>query len=109
MFAPLLALAAAVCVPYATALAPIVKKGSFLFDSTTGERFYLKGLAYASKSYFFMCFVMSHGFSLRNLAARGRISGAEVLAGGANEARSFFRSEAMRYNKVSSLPPQCSR
>jgi len=46
MFAPLLLLAAAV--PFAASLAPIVKKGSFLFDSQTGDRFYLKGLAYAS-------------------------------------------------------------
>ncbi|CCM06656.1 uncharacterized protein FIBRA_08940 [Fibroporia radiculosa] len=35
-------------VPLVSALAPVVKKGSYLFDSTTGDRFYLKGVAYAA-------------------------------------------------------------
>ncbi|KZT68706.1 carbohydrate-binding module family 43 protein [Daedalea quercina L-15889] len=42
------ALLAAAAVPFASALAPIVRKGSYLFDSSTGDRFYLKGLAYAA-------------------------------------------------------------
>ncbi|KAI0726366.1 Glucanosyltransferase-domain-containing protein [Fomitopsis betulina] len=41
-------LAAAAALPFAAALAPIVRKGSYLFDSQTGDRFYLKGVAYAS-------------------------------------------------------------
>lgn len=45
------ALLAAASVPFVAALAPIVRKGSFLFDSQTGDRFYLKGLAYACGSF----------------------------------------------------------
>lgn len=43
-------LAAAAALPFAAALAPIVRKGSYLFDSQTGDRFYLKGVAYACES-----------------------------------------------------------
>jgi len=42
------ALFAAAALPFAASLSTIVRKGSFLFDSSTGDRFYLKGLAYAA-------------------------------------------------------------
>lgn len=44
------ALLAATAIPFVAALAPIVRKGSYLFDSQTGDRFYLKGVAYACES-----------------------------------------------------------
>ena len=54
------ALLAVASVPFASALAPIVRKGSYLFDSETGNRFYLKGLAYACE-----CFPALHAYSIR--------------------------------------------
>ncbi|KAH9911985.1 Glucanosyltransferase-domain-containing protein [Fomitopsis serialis] len=42
------ALVAVAALPFAASLPTIARKGSFLFDSSTGDRFYLKGLAYAA-------------------------------------------------------------
>ncbi|PCH36489.1 carbohydrate-binding module family 43 protein [Wolfiporia cocos MD-104 SS10] len=66
-------LLAAALAPSASALTPIVRKGSFLFNSTTGDRFYLKGVAYAA----------NYGADQQSsVAATGTVSALDPLANG---------------------------
>ncbi|KAL6304160.1 beta-1,3-glucanosyltransferase [Sparassis latifolia] len=71
-FTPLLAVAA-VLASAVSALNPITSKGSFFFDAVTGDRFYVKGLAYSA----------NYGSAQSSpIAATGSISALDPLANG---------------------------
>lgn len=74
-------LASTLWLSHCLALAPIARKGSFLFDTSSGERYYIKGVAYSS----------NYGTSQTNIT--GTISQLDPLANAAGCSRDipFFQ------------------